>query len=161
MAKCSVCMKYQKRQRKEPMSQHDIIDGRWKKIAMDIKTFHGQDYLVLVDYYSKYPKFTQLPDRATIVAHTKSVWSRHSTPEETFSDNMPFNTRRFHEFARDWGIKVTTSSPVYPQSNGQAERFVQTLKKLFKKADEDGCDPYLALLEYRNTPITSLEYSPA
>ena len=74
---------------------------------------------------------------------------------------MPFGSREFREFARDWGIKVTTSSPVYPQSNGQAERFVQTLKNLFKKADEDGRDPYLALLEYRNTPITGLEYSPA
>ena len=38
---------------------------------------------------------------------------------------------------------------------------MQTLKNLFKKADEDGRDPYLALLEYRNTPITGLKYSPA
>ena len=74
---------------------------------------------------------------------------------------MPFGSREFREFARDWSIKVTTSSPVYPQSNGQAERFVQTLKNLFKKADEDGRDPYLALLEYCNTPIAGLEYSPA
>ena len=55
---------------------------------------------------------------------------------------------------------VTTSSPVYPQSNGQAKPFVQTLKNLFKKADEDGRDPFLALLEYPITPITGLEYSP-
>ena len=162
VAKCSVCMKYQKSQRKEPMIPHNIIDGQWRKIAMDIMTFHGQDFLVLMDY-SKYPEFTQLPDKTakTIVAHTKSVCSRHGIPEVIISDNMPFNSREFREFARDWGIKVTTSSPVYPQSNGHAERFVQTLKNLFKKADEDGCDPYLALLEYRNTPITGLEYSPA
>ena len=63
VAKCSICMKYQKSQRKEPMILHDIIDGRWKKITMDIMTFHGHDYLVLVDYYSKYPEFTQLPDK--------------------------------------------------------------------------------------------------
>ena len=74
---------------------------------------------------------------------------------------MPFNSRKFRGFARDLGIKVTTSSPVYPQSNGQAEWFVQTLKNLFKKADEDSRDPYLALMEYHNTPITSLKYSPA
>ena len=160
VAKCSVCMKYKKGQRKEPMIPHDIIDGRWKKIALDIMTFHGQDFLVLVDYYSKYPEFTQLPDK-TFVAHTKSVCSRHGIPEEIIIDNMPFGSREFREFARDWDIKVTTSSPVYPQSDGQAERFVQTLKNLFKKADEDGRDPYLALLEYRNTPITVLKYSPA
>ena len=90
-----------------------------------------------MDYYSKYPEFTQLPDKTakTIVAHTKSLCSRHGIPEEIISDNMPFNS--------------------------QAERFVQTLTNLLKKADEDGRDPYLELLEYRNTPITGLEYSPA
>ena len=114
-------------------------------------TFHGQDYLVLVDYYSKYREFTHLPDKTaeTIVGHTKSVCSGHGIPEEIISDNMPFNSHEFRKFARDWGIKVTTSSPVYPLSNGQAERFAQTP------------DPYLTLLEYSNTPITGLEYFPA
>ena len=61
VTKCSVCMKYQKSQHKEPMIPHNIIDGRWKKIAMDITPFKGHDYLVLMDYYSKYPKFTIPP----------------------------------------------------------------------------------------------------
>ena len=30
-----------------------------------------------------------------------------------------------------------------------------------KKAEEDGKDPYLALLEYRNTSLSGLQYSPA
>ena len=77
------------------------------------------------------------------------------------SDNMPFGSREFKDFAREWGIKTTTSSLSYAQSNGQAERFVQTLKGLFKKADEDGRDPYLALLEYRNTPVSGLQYTPS
>ena len=54
VTKCSVCMKHQMGQQKEPMIPHNIIDGRWKKIG---KTFYGQDYLVLVDYYSKFPLF--------------------------------------------------------------------------------------------------------
>ena len=33
--KCSVCMKHQKSQHREPMMPHDIPDGRWQKIAMD------------------------------------------------------------------------------------------------------------------------------
>ena len=32
-----------------------------------------------------------------------------------------------------------------------AEKAVQTVKRLIKKATHDGNDPYLALLEYRNT----------
>ena len=70
---------------------------------------------------------------------------------------MSFCSRELNE----WGIKTTTSSPTYAQSNGQAERFVQTLKGLLKKADEEGRDPYIALLEYRNTPISGLQCTPS
>ena len=45
------------------MLPHDIPDGRWQKIAMDIMTYHGRDYLVVVDYYSKYPEVSLLPDK--------------------------------------------------------------------------------------------------
>ena len=42
-----------------------------------------------------------------------------------------------------------------------SERAIQTNKNLLRKACEDGNDPYIALLEYRNTPISGLKESPA
>ena len=48
---------------------------------------------------------------------------------------------------------MTTSSSAYAQYNGLAEKIVQTSKLFMKKADMDGCDPYIALLVYRNTAI--------
>ena len=74
---------------------------------------------------------------------------------------MPFNSFDFQQFCKSWDIYLSTSSPEYPQSNGQAERCVQTLKNFLRKAEEDGSDPYIALLEYRNTPISGLQYAPA
>lgn len=50
-----------------------------------------------------------------------------------------------------------TSSPRYPQSNGFAEHTVQTVKNILKKAKQDCKDPYLALLDLRNTPIEGLD----
>ena len=38
---------------------------------------------------------------------------------------------------------------------------MQTLTGLFKKADEDGRDPYLALLEYWNTQVAGLQSTPS
>ena len=74
---------------------------------------------------------------------------------------MPYASKEFHAFASEWSIKLTTSSPLYPQSNGQSERFVQTIKQMLRKAKEEGKDFYIALLEYRTTPISGSEYSPS
>ena len=45
----------------------------------------------------------------------------------------------------------------FPQSNGQVERAVQTIKNLLKKSD----DLYTSLLSYRATPLSWCDLSPA
>ena len=50
-------------------------------------------------------------------------------------------------------VSIITISPKYPQSGGLHERTVQTVKNILKKCRETDQDPYLALLDYRNTPI--------
>ena len=80
---------------------------------------------------------------------------------EIVVDNMPFSSSHFRNFCAEWGIELITSSPTYAQSNGPAEKMVGVIKQMLYQADEDGRDPYIALLEYRNTPVTGLPFSPA
>ena len=163
VAKCSTCLHFARSNPKEPMIAHEIPDGPFVKVAMDIMSFKGREYLVAVDYYSKFPELALLENKTSecVIAHVKSISARHGIPEEIVADNQPFGSYAFRQFAKSWGIKVTTSSPTYAQSNGQAERAVQTLKSLLAKADAEGRDPYIAMLEYRNTPISRLRYAPA
>ena len=87
----------------------------------------------------------------------KSIFSRHCIPERVKSDNGPsFDSSEYHHFANEWGFEVRHSSPKYPQSNGEIERAVQTIKRLLKKNKEKE----KALLAYRSTPL-SCGYSPA
>ena len=86
------------------------------------------------------------------------MFSRHGIPEILRSDNGPqFYSYEMSDFAGSYGFQQQTSSPHYPQSNGQAERAIQTVRKLLKKSS----DPYMALLIYRSTPLSWCEYSPA
>ena len=55
-------------------------------------------------------------------------------------------------FAKQWEYKHTTLSVVYPQANSLVEREVQTMRTLLTKAKQNRRDPYLGLLQYRNTP---------
>ena len=43
------------------------------------------------------------------------------------------------------------------ETKGKAESAVKITKNLLKKALRDGRDPWLALLEYRNTPVETIE----
>ena len=50
------------------------------------------------------------------------------------SDNgTQYSCDAFSEFAREYQFRHLTSSPLYPQSNGEAERAVKTIKGLLKK----------------------------
>ena len=66
----------------------------------------------------------------------------------------------FTKTMQEYRVNHITSSPHYPQSNGLAETFVQTVKSLFYKAREEGAYLYKALMIYCNTPLTSKLQSP-
>ena len=130
---------------------------------MDYFTLAGKDYLLMVDYFSKYPEVLQVSNKTadTTISKMKSIFARHGIPQTVVADNMPFGSRAFQQFAKAWNFNIITSSPTYPQSNGLVERNVQTIKRLLKKARDDGKDEAMALLEFRNTPITGLQESPS
>ena len=65
-----------------------------------------------------------------------------------------YASREFAQFAQE---HHTTSSPHFLQSNGQAERGVQTVKKLLTGSK----DPFMSLLTYRATPLPWCNLSPA
>ena len=83
----------------------------------------------------------------------KIVFTHHGIPQTVVADNMPFNSRKFRDFAKLWNFQLTMSSPRYPKSNGEAERYIGIVKM---KCKEGGTDPNLALLPYRNMPIKSM-----
>ena len=132
VSNCTVCATFRSQNQKEPMIPHEIPELPWQKVASDLCEYQGETYLVIVDYFSKYIEVSLLPNKTakTVITHTKSIFARHGIPQELISDNMPFNSREFRVFAENWGLKVTISSPTYPQSNGLSEKAVQTVKRI-------------------------------
>ncbi|XP_014670610.1 PREDICTED: uncharacterized protein K02A2.6-like [Priapulus caudatus] len=163
ISRCKTCNRFKKRQQKEPLIPHDLPDRPWKKLGMDLFEYGAKDYLVVVDYYSKYPEISlhKRKPESEMITHLLSILARHGILETIVSDNQPFSSREFKDFARKWDSELCTSSPTNPQSNGLSERAVQTVKNIIRKSAEEASDPYIALLEYRNAHIAGMNYSPA
>ena len=156
VASCEVCATHRASNQKEPMIPHQIPERQWQKIASDLFTWDGRQFLVTVDYLSRFFEIDELisTTSAAIVRKLSVHFARHGIPEILISDNGPqFSSQEFKDFAEVWDFQHITPSPLYPQSNGLVEKTVQTAKKILTKAKEDGKNPLLALLEYRCTPV--------
>ena len=157
---CSVCLENQPSQQRERLKPHEIPPLPWAKVGTDILHKNGHNYIIVVDYYSKWPELTKLNSMTSsaVITNLKSQFARYGIPKTVVSDNGPcYTSSEFTQLARDWGFHHTTSSPGYPRSNGQAERTMKSVKAMLEKAK----DPYLALLAYRNTPVDGIDVSPA
>ena len=71
-----------------------------------------------------------------------------------YSNNGPcYASDEFRKYAEENEFQHVTSSPTCAQSNGLAEKMVQTVTNMFKKCDEASQDRELRLLIYRSTPL--------
>ena len=156
---CNTCERYRK-ERIEPMKGTQFPDRPWAKVGADFFYHKGNNYLLVIDYFSRDVEIclvSKTVNTADTVQKVKKVFSRHGVCDTFFTDNGPqFSSTEFREFAKQWNFEHVTSSPKYAQSNGEAERAVRTMKSILNKCD----DEYLALLNYRNTPLHN-GYSPA
>jgi hypothetical protein len=160
---CDICQRHQQACQKEPLLSHPAPSRPWEKVGVDIFTFCEHDYLITTDYLSGYFEIDRLPSKrvSDIVYCLKQHFARHGLPSEVQSDNSPFNSAEFRRFAELYDFVHNTSSPYYPQSNGKVENSVKTAKRLMAKAVASSCDPFIALLDWRNTPSEQLHQSPA
>ena len=76
-----------------------------------------------------------------------------TSDEITSNNGPPFNSKEFSAFLTGFGIRHTTSSPNYPQSNGFIERQIQMVKRLMEKAANIGRSFQEVLTSLRAQPL--------
>lgn len=57
---CETCNLYRKQNVKEPLINHDIPNEPWIKVGIDLFYFNKRNYLLVLDYYSKFIEISNL-----------------------------------------------------------------------------------------------------
>jgi len=91
----------------------------------------------LTDYFSKWIEvsaYASIKDAQVENFVWKHILCRHGIPYEIITDNgSQFISTRFQGFCDKWGIRLSKSTPRYPQGNGQAEAANKTILDSLKK----------------------------
>ena len=134
---CIDCAEHQNNPSKSANHKWILPEKPWSRVHVDHAiNFMGENWLVVVDAYSKY----------TIIHPTMAVSTRATTrllkedfahfgnPHSMVSDNATtFKSEEFQYWCRERGITHLTGVAYHPATNGAAERLVQSFKQSVKK----------------------------
>ena len=110
---CSICQEALPEQPKEPMILSDVPPRAWHTIGADLFYSKGTEYLLVSDYYSKFPFVRRLPTKCTsaaVILQLQQISSEQGIPQIVRTDNGPqFNSKEFSEFSSVYGFRHVTS----------------------------------------------------
>lgn len=108
---CAPCQRNQNLNVKEPLVPHDIPPKPWHTLGSDLVFWNNSSYLLVSDYYSKFPLVRKLDNMRsdTTVAHLKAIFEEHGIPSKLVTGNdTQFTSARFQEFSSKYGFVQNT-----------------------------------------------------
>ncbi|XP_061190233.1 uncharacterized protein K02A2.6-like [Saccostrea echinata] len=167
--KCYACQVVGGPSSPEPLRRKVLPDYPWQATAIDLMGLFptGESVLVYVDYYSRFFETYILKNTGStkIIECLEETFARYGIPDSLRSDNgAQFRSTEFEKFLEEYNIIHETSTPYWPQANGEVERQNKTLLKALRTAHVEGKDWKKELPKflsaYRSTPHTVTVVAP-
>lgn len=159
---CRACADQQKTPGKVPLHVWKTPQENWKRVHIDYAgPFQDCHFFVAVDARSKWPEVVienKSPTTSSTINILREVFARNGIPAVLVSDNATiFTSEEFKSFCSRNGIQQKLIAPGHPATNGQAKRYIQTLKHRLKSMLNEPGSLYKKLQEillyYRVTPL--------
>ncbi|GKE99391.1 putative reverse transcriptase domain-containing protein, partial [Tanacetum coccineum] len=178
VSKCLTCLRVKAKHQKPVglLVQPEIPQWKWENITMDFvtklpKTQSGNDTIwVIVDRLTKSAHFLSMretdPMEKLARLYLKEVVTRHGIPVLIICDRDPrFASNFWRSFQKAIGTQLDMSTTYHPETDGQRERTIQTLKDMLRACVIDfgnGWERHLPLIEfsYNNSYHASIKAAP-
>ena len=103
--KCETCQKYAPKQGQEKILVHELTETKpWSKLVSDIFDIKGKSYIVIADYYSRFPYVKPLSNitSRSIINVFKTLFADHGFCDILVTYNGPsYVSQKFETFPRD------------------------------------------------------------
>ncbi|KAI8490469.1 hypothetical protein Bbelb_317370 [Branchiostoma belcheri] len=102
--KTITCQKHRVSQQKEEMTPMEVPSRPWKTLGIDLFHLNQQWYLLLADYYSKFPVVKSMKDlrASTVMTAVKGIFAEQGVPDQLICDNgTQFTSQEFHQLAAE------------------------------------------------------------
>ncbi|GJS89418.1 putative reverse transcriptase domain-containing protein [Tanacetum coccineum] len=178
VSKCLTCLRVKAEHQKPSglLVQPEIPQWKWDNITMDFvtklpRTSSGHDTIwVIVDRLTKSAHFLPIrendPMDKLAKLYLKEVVTRHGIPVSIICNCDPrFTSNFWRSFQKAMGTRLDMSTAYHPQTDGQSERTIQTLKDMLRACVIDfgnGWEGHLPLIEfsYNNSYHASIKAAP-
>lgn len=172
VGKCHVCQTLAPKQPEKNLMSWPKFEKPWYRVHIDFFYFKNTNFLLIVDSSSKWVDIHIMngTNATQTIEKLRITFAILGLPKYLVADNgPPFNSVSLSEFCLQNGITLLYSPIYHPQSNGQAERLVRTVKEGFKKLlmKEKFLDKSLQylvsvfLINFRNTPSSVTNRTPS
>ena len=109
------------------MKRTELPTQPWQDLAADLlgPLPTGEYLLVVVDYFSRFFEvaITKSVTSGKIINCLEEMFATHGLPLSIKTDNgRKFVSEEFEAYLKDNNIEHRTSTPLWPQANGEVER---------------------------------------
>ena len=104
VSSCSFCIRNSRQQRAKPLKATPLPERPWMKIGMDLCYKNGSNFLVVVDYFSRWLEIIYLAETTStyVIGKLKNLFAKFGIPEIVVSDNGPqFGSAIFKQFGQE------------------------------------------------------------
>lgn len=168
--KCKGCALVSAPTAPEPMRRTELPSQPWQHLAVDFlgPLPLGHYIFAVVDYYSRFIEVEVMKkiDSEQTIKRLKKIFARFGLPASITADNgRQLVSHEFPNYCEINGIKLISTTPYWPQQNGEVERQNRSLLKRLAICQEERGDwideLHKYLLMYHSSPHTTTKKSPA
>lgn len=172
--KCRGCLLVSAPSAPEPLRRTELPSAPWQHLAIDFlgRLPSGHYIFVVIDYYSRYIEVEIMKkiDSSESIKRLNRIFARFGLPLSIHADNgRQLVSGEFQQYCRVNNITLISTTPYWPQQNGEVERQNRSLLKRLsicqseKRNWQEDLQKYLLMYPwmYRSTQHSTTLKTPA